>query len=103
MHLVASGERELFFFGDVIPGKLSMSVQAVLMELVGGGGSGRGKKEEEKEEEAERGRRRKRRRMRRGKPKVRGVGVGLVQKKKKWKLEDYNKDTLYIICIIKKN
>lgn len=35
---MASGERELFFFGDVIPGKLSVSVQAVLMELVGGGG-----------------------------------------------------------------
>lgn len=34
---MAAGEMELFFVRDVVPGKVPMSVQAVLMRLVGEG------------------------------------------------------------------
>lgn len=34
---MAAGEREPFFDRDVVPGKVPVSVQAVLVKLVGGG------------------------------------------------------------------
>ena len=44
---MAAGERELFFVRDVVPGKVPVSVQTVLMKLMGGGEA-----EEKEEKEA---------------------------------------------------